>query len=169
MQLRLKIAVGICALIGAHFIYSFFTYEDKAIAHMNTWSYVTQYEVSYIHPKDAPVPPKGKLGAFYSCMQTYAGLGSRKITTPITKLSEQLKIKIGDDTEASFSVNGVEAFQFNFMILNNEKEIITGTNNYAINCDIRLLNKPISDMHCEDRLLGNSIRPVCTYRPQGRP
>ena len=115
MQLRLKIAVVICALIGAHFIYSFFSYEDKAIVHMNTWSHDTPYEVIDVFPKDAPLPLQGKLGAFYTCMQSYAGIGERKLTTPITEVEERLEIQVGD-TEINFGVNGVEAYRFIFNI-----------------------------------------------------
>uniref|UniRef100_A0A486XF23 Uncharacterized protein n=1 Tax=Rheinheimera sp. BAL341 TaxID=1708203 RepID=A0A486XF23_9GAMM len=75
-------------------------------------------------------------------------------------------MRIGDDVKMHLEVNSIEAYRFKFTIFDNKRKVVTGTNLYAINCDIRLLDKPDSDMHCEDHILGNHVRPVCAYRPE---
>ena len=166
MKLWQKVVFGIW-LLGILFAsYGLVTNEDKAIYRLKEWTPDTRYQVLEIHPTNAQVPNIGRLGAFYSCLALYPSGISRGVSTPITDINERFEIKVGEDIEMRFGVNYVEAYRFKFTIFDNKGKVITGTNIYAINCDIRLLDKPESDMHCEDRLLGNHIRPVCTYRPQ---
>ena len=166
MKLWQKVLVGTW-LVGILFAgYGIITNEDKAIYRLKDWTTDTRYRVLEIHPPNALVPKTGRLGAFYSCLTFYQRGIDRSVTAPITAINERLRIKVLEDIEMSLGVNEVEAYRFNYSILNERRDIISGTYIYAINCDIRLLDKPDSDMHCEDRLLGNSVRPVCTYRPE---
>lgn len=166
MKLWQKVLVGTW-LVGIIFAgYGFITNEDKAIYRLKEWTPDTRYRVSEIYPPNALVPKTGRLGAFYSCLTFYQRGKDRGVTTPITAINESFEIRVDEDIKIDFGVNGVEAYSFDFLIYNKAREIISGTDIYAINCDIRLLDKPGSDMHCEDRLLGNHVRPVCTYRPQ---
>ncbi|WP_019677697.1 hypothetical protein [Arsukibacterium perlucidum] len=146
--------------------YGIITSEDKAIYRLKEWTPDTHYRVLEIYPQNAQVPKTGRLGAFYSCLTFYQRGIDRSVTTPITAINESFEIRVDEDIVIDFGVNGVEAYSFDFLIYGKKREIISGTDIYAVNCDIRLLDKPDSDMHCEDRLLGNSIRPVCTYRPE---
>ena len=139
--------------------------DDSAISRLNSWKSTTLYKAVVFYPDDLPVAKQGELGAFHTCIQNYANLSERGITTPISDIKERLDIQLADRTVIHLAVNSTEAYRFYFYTYNEKAEIQNKTNQYAINCDIRLLDKPESDMHCEDKLIGNSIRPVCTYRP----
>lgn len=165
MERKVKFFIVYFVGFGAFFGYGILTHEDTAIARMQTWSSSTPYKVVLSYPKTLPVQQQGRLGAFYSCMLNYGGVGKRHPTISPNNINEQLQIELGDHTKIEFGVNATEAYTFNFELYDSKGQYLDASNLYVINCDIRLLDKPDSDMHCERRLLGNYIRPVCTYSP----
>lgn len=165
MELRVKSAILVFAGISIFMGYGLITHEDTAISRFDSWEINTPYRVVVSYPQHLPVNPTGKLGAFYVCMKTFPLVGERWITTPTADVDEQLEIVLADQTQVKLGVNAVEASTFSFDLFSHDGKIVDHSDRYAINCDIRLLDKQESDMHCEDKLIGNSIRPVCTYRP----
>lgn len=142
---------------------------EPRIKHLKKLSADTTFAAERIEPEYLPIQSTGRLGAFYSCLTKYGGLGSRRMTRPNNGIEEWVILKLQDNTRLDIRINNGEAFFFSLKLYDKNNTLQAGSDLYAINCDMELLNKSDSDMHCEDKVLGNEIRPVCTYRPQQPP
>lgn len=169
-KLKLNIIIGYIVLVAFLFVYIVLTTsEDHDILRIQSWSAESSYVVERVEPENLSIPITGRLGAFYSCLTKYGGLGTRRITRPNNGIEEWLVLRLEDRTKIDILMNAMEGFSFNLTLYDQNNTIVGASQLYAINCDMELLGKPDSDMHCEDKVLGNEIRPVCTYRPQQPP
>lgn len=168
-SLKIVVVVGFFVCFGVFFVYNVLTHKDPHIQHIKSFSRDTTYIVERVKPENMQIPQSGRLGALYSCLTKYGALGSRKMTRPNNGIEEWIILRLDDRTKVDILINAMEGFQFGFELYDKNNEYLGGSSRYAINCDMELLNKPDSDMHCEDKVLGNEIRPVCTYRPQQPP
>lgn len=166
MKMYQKLALVVWVVIFGFGIYGFFTREDTAIHKLKSWSSKSNYTVKQKHSDILSVPLEGNLGVFYNCLTTYVSDGYKGGHLPDTGNYWELIIKLDDNTDVNFTVNSTEVLSFIIIPRDLYGSAIDASNTYRVSCDIRLLNKPDSDMHCEDKVLGNKIRPVCTYRPQ---
>lgn len=156
--------------IGGIFIYGIITAktEDAEILHLKKVSTATTFVTERLDPDFLILPvATGRLGAFYSCLKQYRY--TRYSSKPGDGKEERVILKLQDNTRLDIRINRMEAYGFTLRLYDENNLRYVGSDIYGINCDMELLNKPDSDMYCEDKLLGNEIRPVCTYRPQQPP
>lgn len=166
MKMYQKLALVVWVVIFGFGIYGFFTREDTAIHKLKSWSSKSNYTVKQKHSDILSVPLEGNLGVFYNCLTTYVSDSYKGGHLPDTGNYWELIIKLDHNTDVNFTVNSTEVLSFIIIPRDLYGSAIDASNTYRVSCDIRLLNKPDSDMHCEDKVLGNKIRPVCTYRPR---
>lgn len=154
--------------IGGFFIYGTITDKgkDSRIRHIKKISSDTTFVVERLYPDTLTLPvTSGRLGAFYSCLENYKHISSRRPSKPTDGNEDRAILKLQDKTLLDIRINAREGFFFSLELYDKNNSRYAGSSVYTINCDMALLGKPDSDMHCEDKLLGNEIRPVCTYRP----
>ena len=141
---------------------------EPRIKHLKKLSADTTFVTERTYPDSLALPVKsGRLGAFYSCLLHYRH--DRRSSKPISRKGERVIFKLEDNTRLSISINSNEGFVVKLDMYDKNNSFYAGSDLYGINCNMELLNKPDSDMYCEDKVLGNEIRPVCTYRPQQPP
>lgn len=166
MKMYQKLALVVWLIVTTFGLYGILTREDTVIDKLKSWSSESRFEVKRLYPDELSVLPKGNLGVFHKCLTMYVSDGYRGGYLPSTGNAERVIIKLEDNTELDLSVNSTEVLSFVIIPHDLYGSAIGSSNVYKVSCDIRLLNKPESDMYCEDKLIGNLIRPVCTYRPQ---
>lgn len=150
-------------VVGSAFI---FRGEDSVIHRMQHWSAETSFQVARKEPEKLSIPLKGKLGAFYKCISRYFDGSQRNSGLPVTGRPGYFSLALDENTEMKIGFVSTQASSFTIYTRDSSGKITGASRRYAISCDHRLLNTPESDMHCVDKVIGNEIRPVCTYQPK---
>lgn len=140
--------------------------EDSVIHRLQHWSAETSFQVTRKEPGNLLIPMKGTLGAFYKCMSRYFDGSERNLGLPVTGKPGYFSLALDENTEMKIGFVATQAGSFTIYTRDSSGKLTGASRRYAISCDHRLLNKLESDMHCVDKVVGNEIRPVCTYQPK---
>ncbi|WP_296296189.1 hypothetical protein [Rheinheimera sp.] len=167
MDLKEKLALS-SALVAVLVVGSAFLFrgEDTVILRLQNWSTETSFQVARKEPESLSIPSKGNLGAFYKCMSRYFDGSERNSGLPVTGRPGYFSLVLDENTEMKIGFVSTQAGSFTIYTRDSSGKITGASLRYAISCDHRLLNTPESDMHCVDKVIGNEIRPVCTYQPK---
>jgi hypothetical protein len=170
MDLKEKLALSF-ALVAVLAVVSAFLFrgEDTVILRLQNWSEETSFQMVRKKPVSLSIPVNGNLGAFYNCMSRYFDGSERNLGLPVTGKPGSFSLELEENTVIEIGFVSTQAGSFTIYIHDTLGKITRASRRYSISCDHRLLNKPDTDMHCEDKVIGNAIRPVCTYRPQQPP
>ena len=126
-------------LVGGSFFLILKSMPDSAIGVVSTWNIDTEYKV--LDQRFVNVPYTGRLGQFYDCLTKYRHISKRRISKPIVEDNGRLVIKVANAARLTMAVNSKEAYSIQLVEQNIDGKAEDYSNNYAINCDVDLLNK----------------------------
>ena len=133
--------MSIIAILSTGFTFFMLTNKrsDTVISVIEAWSPYSGYHV--LKERGVDIQNNGTLGSFHSCLSEYRHISTRRISGKLTQNNESLVLKIDSSFILDLAVNNSEVYRMSIERLDEHGKMENYSNNYAINCDLGLLNK----------------------------